>query len=363
MERNNRWPWKIRAVQLDLARQMETVDFVLRYTDAIAQAGFNTLVLYLEGRIRTPGFPYRPAAESYTPAQMTKVVEHAATRGIEVVPAVSVLGHAEQFVTCPEMREYSEERDGRTRFGNPDAVHTFCLSQTATRAFLEGYLAEIAAIFPARHLHLGCDEAWNYGFCRVCEARRREIGFGGLFTEFITWAAGVSRRLGKRMWMWDDLYEFFPEELDRAPRDVVMCHWNYDGCIHPEGSQAHFRNRYRRDWLGDYARLGLDALVCPWSGESNVRSLTEYARRYPVLGGLATQWEMSNVFHGTSYPSIMGIGKLWNSPAYEPYAGHFQAGLKAALPEADEDQLDAVRLLTMAGGYGATSSASDYLEG
>ncbi|MDD5708703.1 MAG: hypothetical protein PHR35_22540, partial [Kiritimatiellae bacterium] len=57
------------------------------------------------------------------------------------------------------------------------------------------------------------------------------------------------------------------------------------------------------------------------------------------------------------------IGKLWNSPAYEPYAGHFEAGLKAALPEADEDQLDAVRLLTMAGGYGATSSASDYLEG
>ena len=43
-----------RAVHLDLARQMETVDFVRDYIDLIADNGYNTLNLYLEGRLATP---------------------------------------------------------------------------------------------------------------------------------------------------------------------------------------------------------------------------------------------------------------------------------------------------------------------
>ena len=49
-------PWRIRAVQLDLARQMETVAFLEDYIDGIAANGFNTLVLYLEGRVATKSF-------------------------------------------------------------------------------------------------------------------------------------------------------------------------------------------------------------------------------------------------------------------------------------------------------------------
>ena len=43
----------LRAVQLDLARQKETVPFVKAYLARVRQAGFNTVVLYLEDRIRT----------------------------------------------------------------------------------------------------------------------------------------------------------------------------------------------------------------------------------------------------------------------------------------------------------------------
>jgi len=49
---------------------MESIDFIERYADMIAGKGFNTLALYLEGRVRTPGFPHRSAAESYTLDQM-----------------------------------------------------------------------------------------------------------------------------------------------------------------------------------------------------------------------------------------------------------------------------------------------------
>ena len=61
--------WPFRGVQLDLARQMETVEYIEGFLDLIAQWGLNTLVLYLEGRVRTASFPYPQAEESYTPEE------------------------------------------------------------------------------------------------------------------------------------------------------------------------------------------------------------------------------------------------------------------------------------------------------
>ena len=45
--------FKIRAVQLDLARQMESLDFIKEFIDLAAKNHYNTLFLYLEWRIRT----------------------------------------------------------------------------------------------------------------------------------------------------------------------------------------------------------------------------------------------------------------------------------------------------------------------
>jgi len=51
---------KINAVQLDLARQPEPLPYVRDFIALAADSGFNTLALYLEGRIKTPTFPYMP---------------------------------------------------------------------------------------------------------------------------------------------------------------------------------------------------------------------------------------------------------------------------------------------------------------
>ena len=45
--------YEMRAVQIDLARQIETVETVKSFFDAAASAGMNTVVLYLEDRIKT----------------------------------------------------------------------------------------------------------------------------------------------------------------------------------------------------------------------------------------------------------------------------------------------------------------------
>ena len=355
-------PWPIRAVQLDLARQMETVDFLCRYADFAAACGFNMLLLYVEGRIRTERFPYRPAEHSYSLDDMARLVEHAAGVGIEVVPGIASLGHCEQFVTCPEMAHLAEERDARTRFGGGSAS-TLCPSLPETYEFLRTYVAELATVFTSRHVHVGCDEAFNVGFCNLCRQRCQEEGLGGVFRQHIERMHDICRSLDKRVWIWDDLYELFPEELQTTPRSVVMCHWNYDTVIELEGCQAHFANRWREDWLTRYEQLGFDAIICPnVVSPGNIMSFTDYARRRPVLGGLLTQWEMSNRFHEERAPGVACTGKLWSGSGFDPRQAWAEA-TGIALPEAPGALVTAVHELWASPRVYPRPSVQAYLAG
>jgi hypothetical protein len=314
---NLKEPLKIRAIQLDLARHIEPVAYIFEYIDSSSKNGFNVLVLYLEGRIRTKSFPYRRKKDTYSPEEMLEVVKYASKKGMEVIPVIPALGHAGHILSCKEMMHLSEERDGIGRFGAA-SPSVFCISQEETYAFLENYFAEIAEIFPGKNFHAGLDEAWNFGFCQLCSKKWQKEGLGKMFLGHLEKLVNILAKLGKRMWMWDDMFEIFPEELKHAPKSIVMCHWNYDGNIEDEGSQGHFVNRFRQDWLKEYEKLGIDAVVCPWDRyEDNIESITRHAKSRKVLGGLLTQWGASPRFFAEQPIISKFTGKLWSGDSLE----------------------------------------------
>ena len=355
-------PWGIRAIQMDLARHMETVDYIRHYTDLAADQGFNTLVLYLEARVRTPSFPFRPPEETYSLDEMADVVGHARGAGLDVVPVVSTLGHAEQFFACNELAHMAEQRDGRARWGAP-SPSIFCPSLDATYEFFATYFAEMGQVFTAPHWHAGLDEDWDVGYCTLCRARWEEHGLGPIFADHIRRVERILAALGKRMWMWDDMFEFFPEELANIPNSIVMCHWQYDELIEPEGIQAHFANRARRNWLAEYERLGIDAIVCPASGPlRNVATFTDYARRHAVLGGLLTQWEGSPRFHAGNALNVAFTGRLWRQQQFDPQEA-LEQSVGAALPSASPSLAAAVRELIRTPWTSPHGSVQSYLQG
>ncbi|MCX5662745.1 MAG: family 20 glycosylhydrolase [Planctomycetota bacterium] len=323
-------PWRIRAVQLDLARQRETVEGICRFADFAADHGHNTLLLYLEGVVRTKSFPFRPADASYSPADMERVVKHAARRGLDVVPCIATLGHAEHFLTCKELEPLKES--GPNVWGG----HMFCPSNAGTYAFLRDYLAEIAAVFPSEQMHIGCDEAWGLGTCPTCRAKLDDgLSHDDLFIEHLLSMHAILQPLGKRPWIWDDMFENAAEKVLRCvPRDFVMCAWTYEADqIDLGGYQGHFNNLRRRDWLSIYARLGFDVLLCPVaSGPRSTQALTRYGRRGPVLGGLQTIWELSHSFLPRQLPGVALAGRLWSEPALDVNEA-WPATIDALLPD------------------------------
>jgi hypothetical protein len=339
-------PWKIRGVQLDIARQMETVDYICRFTDFIAEHGYNLLVLYLEGRIKTKTFPYLAESESYTPYQMQKVVKYAAGKGIDVMPVVSTLGHAGLFLDRPELGGLGELRDGRAGRIKEECAgwqDVFCPSLPETYEFLEAYLTEIAEIFPCEYFHAGCDEAWDIGYCQLCRNRAEEAeGEAGLFAKHLADVHRiVTEKLGKRMLIWDDLFEHYESALHKIPTDIILCSWHYGSTENPP--LGHFSNRRREDVFAKYGKLGFDYIFATREQlSSNIISFTDYARRYNALGGIVTTWEKTNLMLEEYLPNIALAGRLWYSGSTQDAKDKAEAIVKKILDTEDQQLADTV---------------------
>ncbi len=300
---------KIRAVQLDLARQMETIVFIKQFVDFIAEHHFNTLVLYLEARIKTDSFPFPSEEDAYTKDEIREIVNYCTKKRIDVIPVVATLGHAELFLQYKEMEKLAELREGiKGRFS--EFKNMFCPSLPETYQFLEEYLSDVASLFPSEFFHIGCDESWDIGFCSIC--KKAAGGENALFKQHILKVYDiVKNRLGKRVMMWDDLFEIYEDVLQDIPRDIVMCSWHYD--LIDETPVGHFNNSLKEDPLALYDSLGFDSLFCSRANSiRNIETFTEYANSRKTLGGLATTWEKSTSFLYINFPTIAFAGHLWN---------------------------------------------------
>ena len=136
----------LRIAQLDLARQMETVPFIKKFIDLLAQFDYNALFLYVEWRVRTKAFDIGKE-EGYSAGELKEIISYAAKKKIMIIPGFATLGHAELLLKTEKFAHLSELREGiRGRFGTTFS-RDFCPLLPETREFLSAYLEEAAVIF------------------------------------------------------------------------------------------------------------------------------------------------------------------------------------------------------------------------
>ncbi len=303
--------WKIIAAQLDLARQQESLSFLRDFIDLIADSHYNTLFLYLEDRIRTKSYPLASEQESYSPEEMVSLVSYAAARKIDIIPCVSMLGHAERFLRHPELADLAELHGGLTgRFGHHTCMD-FCPQNEKVYHFLEQYLTEITAIFPSPFFHMGMDEVEQIGFCQRCSPIAATFeGEQELFLNAVLKSAHILRKLGKRPMLWNDMFDNYPDLLARLPKDLIMVDWQYQRDA--SRSLAHFMNLKVNNNLERLETLGFEYLIAPNLSIPNICSFTEFAEKYQPMGALLTSWEKGLKFQECTLPNFVYAGHLWH---------------------------------------------------
>lgn len=232
-----RFSW--RGVMLDCSRHFIPVPDLLRMIDRFAALKFNRLHLHLTDdqgwRLEIRSHPkltdigaWRGSGAQrdggyYSQEEMRGIIAYAAERHISIIPEIDIPGHtAAALAAYPALDCFSRPRDVPVAMGPHAAV--LCAGREWTYRFVADVLGEVAALFPARYIHIGGDEvrteAWTK--CYSCQLRRVELGYGrtdelrGYFTERV---AGIVRDLGKTPIGWN-------ETFGSAPTDMVIQAWH-----------------------------------------------------------------------------------------------------------------------------------------
>ena len=313
-----RFPW--RGLMLDSGRHFLSLDTIHRTLDGMAAVKLNTLHWHLaedQGfRVESRRYPelHRLGSDGlfYTQAEIRDVIAYAAERGVRVYPEFDMPGHATSwFVSHPELATAPGPYRIERRWGVFDP--TMDPTKEEVYRLLDGFLGEMAALFPDPFLHIGGDEnegkAWDASE-RVQAFKRRS----GLATNHDL-QAYFNRRLskivtghGKQMMGWDEILH--PD----LPKDTVIHSWRGQeslGAAAKQGFRGVLSNGYYIDLVWP---AGRHYATDPWDG--GVDQLPE-AERERILGGEATMWSeyvSDETIDSRIWPRAAAIAERFWSP-------------------------------------------------
>lgn len=305
------------CLQIDLARQKESIDYVKSYIDIAKRNGYNALLVYLENAIRTEDTFFFEETQTYSAQEICEIVEYAEQQGIDVIPAFENLGHLEKFMAYPQFSDISECEneaiDGRGL--SPFKLGTCgCTRKSQLYEKLDKYITDVCRLFHSQYVHMGLDEPFDFAVCKKCRGElEKGVTKSDMFLEHVLHSYDLVKKMGKTMLMWDDFFEY-ANIAEKLPRDIIFCNWNYYFVADEPG--GHWINRKKRDWFAYYEKLGFRYMFCAYANGGsctyNVDTFTAYARKYRPFGAVLTSWEKSNAFYLGTYPLIAYTGRKWN---------------------------------------------------
>jgi hexosaminidase len=285
-----RFPW--RGLLIDIGRHYQPPEVLKRNLDAMAAVKLNVFHWHLtedQGfRVESKKFPKLHSMGSdglyYTQDQVRDIISYAADRGIRVMPEFDIPGHATSWlVGHPELGSapgpYKIERDA--------GIFEPALDPTRdqTYKFLDGFLGEMAALFPDAYMHIGGDENEGKQWDRnpQIQAFMKENGIKdnhALQAYFNKQVLKILQKHGKKMIGWEEILH--PD----LPRDAVIHSWR---------GPASLAEAAKKGYYGILSAGYYIDLVYPASQHYRADPLPadttltpEEAKR--VLGGEATMW-------------------------------------------------------------------------
>lgn len=209
-----------RGAMLDVARHFFAVEDVERYIDDIALLKINYLHLHLTDdqgwRLAIESWPELTRAGAatqvggggggfYTQDEYRRLVEHAASRFVTIVPEIDMPGHTNAaIVAYPAL--------GATPAVPYEGIEvgfsSLAIRSDHTYQFVDDVVREVAALTPGPYLHLGGDESLN----TTDED----------FVYFIARATAIAAKYGKTIIGWHEM-----GRSSELPAGTVGQYWSY----------------------------------------------------------------------------------------------------------------------------------------
>ncbi len=229
IEDSPRFPW--RGLLLDVCRHWMPLEVVLRNLDGMAAVKMNVFHWHLSDdqgfRVESKRFPKLHELGSdghyYTQDQVRQALAYARERGIRVVPEFDMPAHTASWLAgYPELGSAPGPYEiARTwSYLRP----TLDPTRESVYTFLDGFIGEMANLFPDEYFHIGGDEVngrhWDSN--ADIQSFKKEHGLADnkvLQAYFNARLQSIVKKHGKRMEGWDDILD------PSLPKDVLIQSW------------------------------------------------------------------------------------------------------------------------------------------
>ena len=210
---------KFLAYHFDLKRPMWKREYMDSWADRLRGWGFNTVVYEIEDKFCFTRHPTIVHPEAPSHEATADFVRSCRAKGLEVVPLMQSLGHAESVVGKPAYAHLREAPEVDDQY-DP-------LSDEARRLILDLYDEIIDVMQPREFFHMGGDETWSLGVGPKSRPLVKEIGIGGLYLRHMRPIFEHLRKRGLRPIIWADIVLSHPEIIQDIPKYVVLMDWDY----------------------------------------------------------------------------------------------------------------------------------------
>ncbi|HYI00026.1 family 20 glycosylhydrolase, partial [Hyalangium sp.] len=268
-----RFPW--RGLLIDVSRHWMPMEVLKRNLDGMAAVKLNVLHLHLTDdqgfRVESRRFPRLHEHGSdglyFTQEQLRELIAYAADRGIRVVPEFDMPGHVTSWLAGhSELASVPGPYVIERKWGIFDP--TLDPTREEVYQFIDGFLGEMAGIFPDAWMHIGGDE--NTGnHWRVNPAIQSFMAKNGLADAhalqryFDDRVAKLLQKHGKRMMGWDEILH------STLPKDAVVQTWRGPKALAESAQQGYWGILSWGYYLDHMLPAGLHYTVDPLPADAN----------------------------------------------------------------------------------------------
>jgi len=298
-----------RGIMIDVARQVESINYLKKLVTFMGEYKLNQLYLYLENKMRYYKHPEVAHPMAYNKTEMESLIREAAKHYVEIIPMPATFGHMESFLKHPS---YSHLGEGESR-------EVICPQNREAVKFVTDCLEELCCLFPGSHIHLSGDEVFHMGLCPKCRLIAERDGKARLYADYINRLCQVVHRHGKRPIIWADMVKSYPECLNLLSRDIILTDWQY-------GAMDGRREQTIKHWQ----RAGFDVAIAPavlvdavsTAPKEQIQRNVPYYHRYPGLwGSIGCIWEpRTQTLSVTHLPIASQANFSWNTWGTQPWS-------------------------------------------
>lgn len=209
----------VKGFHIDLRSQVMTMPALKSFAKELSEFGINTIIMEWEAT-----FPYQKNATlcnkyAYTVDEVVSFIKYCSTIGIDVIPLQNCFGHVEYILSHDR---YSHLRE------DPKEVSQVCpMKEDECIKVFTGIFKEMAAMHPSKYFHIGGDETYLLGSCKLCAEKSAKEGKSKLFVDYVKAMCKIANDLGKIPVLWADIILKYPEAVAELPKNAIFVDWNY----------------------------------------------------------------------------------------------------------------------------------------